>query len=563
MFAASYLQLSRHHVYYFRIAIPVALRAHFPGHRREIKQSLRTCDRAIAFARARRLHVKIDTLFSQLQGHAVTNQHPVVPMTFDVELDPITGRLVKVTDVRPGEEDTVSKVIAALTIQATPAAPVASRSAPEKDRHRLADAILSDVVDKYLAQYKPGVDISTYERRRGHLGVFVEYFDNCKISAIGRAKLSDYWEDLAFLPPQKDIRPDFKDQKVKRVVEKQKKLAKENLPYKGLSAQTQAHYREAVSGFYNWCAEKEIVDENVAARKTKRTRRYAEEMENEPRESYTAQDLKRIFEHDFFAQGQYKHPYQYWISHIALFTGARINEIAQLYVDDIKQYHGFWAFEFCAITDHDDEGSTPVIRPDVRGKTKASRRLTPVHPQLIALGLLAFRDSVRAEEHQRLFPELPYSAKGGYGTRASRWYMEEFLRPKVGITNPAKVFHSFRHTVLTALGNTLFDMPEGEMVRDKDMIIKAIVGHKMQGITFGHYQKEFHPKITSKVLNPLAWDVALTPYTPFTRKRTPAKRGGKVSPMKMVKERIASNASEDGAAAHLAMAERQLPKDLA
>ena len=563
MFAASYLQLSRHNVYYFRIAIPVALRGYFSRGRKEIKQSLRTCDRAIAFSRARQLHVKIDRIFSQLQGHDVTNKHSVVPMGFDVEFDPVTGRLAKVRDIRPGEEDSVNKVIAALAVQATSASPTPSQPVSPKGKHRLADAILSDVLEKYLAHYKPGVDISTYERRRGHLAVFVEYFNDCEISTIGRAKLSEYWDDLAFLPPQKDIRPEFKDQKVKLVVEKQKKLAQENLPYKGLAKQTQAHYREAVSGFYNWCVEREIVEENVAARKTKRVRGYAEEMANEPRDPYTAQDLKRIFEHDFFVRGQYKHPYQYWLAHIALFTGARVNEIAQLYVDDIQQYDDIWAFEFCKVINHFDEGGTPVIRPDVHGKTEASHRLTPVHPQLIALGLLSFSDSVRAAGHKRLFPELPYSTKGGYGTRASRWYMEEFLRPKVGITNPAKVFHSFRHTVLTEFGNTLFEMPEGKMVQDKDMITKAIVGHAMQGITFGHYMKQFHPKTTSTVLNPLQWDVALTPYKPLERIRTPAAKRTAKSLIKTVRKRITSVTSEGPAADRLAILERQLPTDLA
>lgn len=564
MFVASYLQISRHRVYYFRIVIPVALRVHFPSTQREIKKSLHTCDRAIAFARARLLHVKIDALFLQLQRDSMANPQPIVPMAYDLDFDPVTGRVVKVKDVRPGEAEEMWKVVAELNGSAAPTPPVACPSPPASDKmHKLASAVLSDIVDKYLIQYKPTVDISTYERRRGHLGVFVEYFGNCKISDIGRAKLSDYWEDLAFLPPQKDVRPDFKDQKLDRVLEKQKKLAKENMPYKGLSKQTQAHYREAVSGFYNWSVEKEIVDENIAARKTKRTKTYAAEMENEPREPYTPQDLKRIFEHDFFRQTQHQHPYQYWIPHIALFTGARINEIAQLYLDDIDQFEGYWAFHFCAITGDVDDGSTNVRRPDMRRKTGASARLTPIHPKLIELGLLAFRDSVRAEKHQRLFPELPYSTKGGYGTRASRWYMEEFLRPKVGITNPSKVFHSFRHTVITELGNTLFNMPEGKMVRDKDMITKAIVGHKMQGITFGHYLKQFHPKITSVVLNPLAWDVELTPYAPIKRKRMPVKRKEKVSPMKIVKERIASEASKDGAEANIVTIKVQLPDYLA
>lgn len=514
MFVASYLQLSRHRVFYFRIVIPRALRGCFINNPREIKLSLRTCDRATALTRARALHVKIDELFSQSRANMSERIDLSKITSFSLGFDQ-SGRVIA-TDIGPGEAESAFRAM----IEANKAlAPTANLPTLGK-KNVLFHANLSEIVEKYLALYKDGVAVPTFKKREAHLKVFIEYFEDAKISDITRAGLSDYWDDLKYFPPQKDLRPEFLNWKLDKVLESQKKLAAmENSPFKGISKQTQAHYREAVSGLYEWCADRDIVETNLATSKSTRGRKYKNEVANVPRDTYTASDLKRIFENDFFTQHRYVHPYQYWVPHIALYTGARINEISQLYLEDVSEYEGYLAIKFCAVDGDEDAGGTRVRRDDILKKNENSVRLTPVHPKLVELGFLDFVKSIKEEGHIRLFPELTFAAKGGYGTRVSRWYNEEFLRPKVGIKNANKVFHSFRHTVLNGLGAQLFDMPGGRMVADKDLICKAIVGHKMQGITFGHYLKQFHPKITSYVLEPLFWDVDLTAYTPLKRKR--------------------------------------------
>lgn len=505
-----HLHRSRHGIYYFRIVIPRDLRTRHALRQRELKLSLHTTDRDVAILQARALRVKIDHLFLSMR-EPMPKAYPVEPSTFDLDFDPVTGR-VKAVNIRPGEEKLAVQAMIEANQAITPL-PAAQAAQPDS-KHPLGEAPLAEVVKRYLQWYKPQVGFDTYKKRTSLLNTFVEYFNNCKINAIRRAKLSDYWEDLPYLPKQRDVRPAYRNMKLDAVLAEQKRRAAANLPYEGLSPQTQAHYREAVSALYGWCVEKEIVTENIARRKEPRSRSYRDETQNVPRDTYTHADLRRIFEHDFYRQADYRHPYQYWVPHIALFTGARVNEIAQLYVEDIGQYDGHWAIEFCRVDGDEDVGGTRVRRPDIKSKTEGSRRLTPIHPKLIELGLLEFVAAMCAAKQARLFPELPYAPKGGYGVRASRWYNEEFLRPQAGITNPSKVFHSFRHTVITELGNRLFDRPEGVMVRDKDLIIKALAGHKMQGMTFGRYLTEFHPRVTSFVLQPLDWQLDLTPYRP-------------------------------------------------
>ena len=87
----------------------MALRGHFHLRQREIKLSLRTCDRAIAFVRARQLHVRIDSLFLQLRETMAGNGNPFRVSHFDLGFD--EQNRIKVTNIKPGEE---SAAVAAL-----------------------------------------------------------------------------------------------------------------------------------------------------------------------------------------------------------------------------------------------------------------------------------------------------------------------------------------------------------------------------------------------------------------------------------------------------------------
>jgi integrase len=128
-----------------------------------------------------------------------------------------------------------------------------------------------------------------------------------------------------------------------------------------------------------------------------------------------------------------------WLPLIALATGARIEEIAQLRVDDLildRQYG-----PLLRITD-EGEGQ--------RLKTESSRRIIPLHAQLVNAGLLRYVAIVKEAGHDWLFPELVADHDGRRSANFSKWF-QRYLRDKngLGIEDPAIVFHSFRHTFKT------------------------------------------------------------------------------------------------------------------
>lgn len=130
----------------------------------------------------------------------------------------------------------------------------------------------------------------------------------------------------------------------------------------------------------------------------------------------------------------------YWLPLIALYSGARLNEICQLntrdisvasYQDSQDMAKEAWVFSLT------DEGEGQSL------KNAGSRRLVPVHQELIKLGFIEY---VQALPQGRVFPQLtPAKAYGSVSANWSKWF-NKYLREQMGVTDRRMVFHSFRHS---------------------------------------------------------------------------------------------------------------------
>lgn len=83
-------------------------------------------------------------------------------------------------------------------------------------------------------------------------------------------------------------------------------------------------------------------------------------------------------------------------------------------------------------------------RAGKRVKNKSSRRKLPLHPELLRCGLLAYVEERRRNGDDRLFPDLRPSVSGQVTGNWSKWWGR--YTDDLGITDPRKVFHSFRHS---------------------------------------------------------------------------------------------------------------------
>jgi integrase len=163
---------------------------------------------------------------------------------------------------------------------------------------------------------------------------------------------------------------------------------------------------------------------------------------------------------------------------LGLFTGARQNELAQLYLDDIKQVDGgVW------VIDINDDG------PDKKIKNHSSKRRVPLHPFLVDTLRLptGYVEQMRSKGKKRLFPELP-GGRDGYSKNISRWFNRKY-KVACGVVQKEgegkKDFHSIRGTFATHLAR--------KQVPDK--MLKQVLGHADDGsTTFSVYVEDFPPE---------------------------------------------------------------------
>ncbi|TXN23209.1 site-specific integrase [Methylobacterium sp. WL9] len=160
--------------------------------------------------------------------------------------------------------------------------------------------------------------------------------------------------------------------------------------------------------------------------------------EHAPYEPFSTAELQRLFSSPVFGTGERplggRGEAAFWFPMIALFSGARRTEIAQLKVGDIRQGEGgIWYLDIT------NEGT------DQNLKTVSSARSVPVHHELTRLGLLDVV-AARAKAQPTNAPLWPAFAPP-IDPKAKAWtkWFGRYLGVHV-VDHPAKTFHSFRHT---------------------------------------------------------------------------------------------------------------------
>jgi integrase len=156
-----------------------------------------------------------------------------------------------------------------------------------------------------------------------------------------------------------------------------------------------------------------------------------------------------------------------WVARIALYTGMRLEEIAQLTVADIRECPANGA-TITVINIHN--GGTNKL------KNETSARLVPVHSELVRVGFLDYVKTVKAGP---LFPGLKRRAsKGGkVGARLGELFRKTLVR--LGLKRDGLCFHSLRHNVAGRL--------DAAEVRQSDAA--RVLGHAVEGMSYGEYSK--------------------------------------------------------------------------
>lgn len=146
-----------------------------------------------------------------------------------------------------------------------------------------------------------------------------------------------------------------------------------------LSPKTVNKYLALLSTLIKWSAMQGFVSINLAEGLSLPV----DEKPEESRKVYSPADLMKIVQ--ILPSPEIK-PERYWVPLIAMYSGLRLDEICQLHISDLRLVDDVWCFDI------NNCGAKKL-------KTVSSRRVIPIHPQLIKMGLWAI---MRVERGERM-----------------------------------------------------------------------------------------------------------------------------------------------------------------
>jgi integrase len=174
----------------------------------------------------------------------------------------------------------------------------------------------------------------------------------------------------------------------------------------------------------------------------------------------------------------------YWLFLLGLTTGARLEEIGQAMLADAKTNDAIMYIDIDDYAATDDE--------DKSIKTGPSRRLVPIHSNLIRLGFDRYLKALVAAGHTRLFPDLMSNQFGKRTKEASR--IANRIIDRYVSKDARLVFHSFRH------GFKDLALEAGVLKR----IVDQICGHAPTTVG-GNYGQGVHLTVLNRELHRLDW----------------------------------------------------------
>lgn len=482
----TYVYRSRHGIYFFRIVVPLALRNALSG-QREIKRSLRTRDKRQALVQARALALDLYPVFAKAVAMSKFNNPPnvqdvlaaapngrkltitgpqvmpdgsTIPYTVKTdsdsphELEAAKAAAVKLhalhhtlTQIRPKEPtdeewarfeqeqqllrdillpdgETATGTPSAVAENPPPAAQGAQAPAASSSKdvfYNDPDHFIGALWPQFASQQQGSEWRAprTFKANNRMFNTFLAWAEDRDVRTINKVLISQF--------------KDYLRTKAKVQAGKRKGQI-------GLDSRTVDNHTLVLNKFMGWAQDSGYYHEGhvlptakqvIVSKKARRQRA----MKSNP--AYTIEQLKTVFDPKVF------HPklaHHFWPPLIALFTGGRRREIAQLLLSDFFVTEGIHAMSI-----NMDGDETQSL------KTEAAKRTIPVHPVLIELGLLDYLNDVKALGlSNEVFPGISANANGEKGNAVGHSWARQL--EAVGIKQTSlHTYHSFRSTAITVL----------------------------------------------------------------------------------------------------------------
>lgn len=286
---------------------------------------------------------------------------------------------------------------------------------------------LSELIDLY-SQEKTRKKEWTVKTEGEMLTIYKRLLDilgNINLQDIDDTTANKYVTTLAGLPSNGKVKK-YKGKTVFQMVEIARRDGDKTLHPKTMNKNI-----EAVSSLMKWAADpkRRYVDVNYFTELTVKEKGAT----SEKKKPYDKEDLLRLLQHPVYTAGaSIDEAHKFFIPLIAVFTGARENELCSLYLSDIRE------IDHIPCISINNEFEDKHVKNE-----KGTIRVIPLHPVLIQAGLLKYAALMRKQGEVRLWPKLTYNKKHGYSNSFVKWFGRE--NRKYITKDKQKTFHSFRH----------------------------------------------------------------------------------------------------------------------
>ena len=252
--------------------------------------------------------------------------------------------------------------------------------------------------------------------------------EDVPVASLTQDHVRAFFEGVRYWPSNATKRPAYRDLSVPEVI----KLAKRNDEPEP-AAWTMAKHRQRLSVFLVSLVE----GKHLAVNPLAGIRAISTPDSEDTGSPFTDAELKAIFDPVELPKWALKYPHRWFGPILGLYSGARVNEIAQLRLEDIETIDGVPGFFVRKV------GKKQSV------KNKHSRRFIPLAQPEIDCGFLDYVKEAREAGLERLFPDLPNSTGLGYGRQLSRQFSVYIKRQ--GVSEKGQGFHGFRHTIASKL----------------------------------------------------------------------------------------------------------------
>ena len=307
-----------------------------------------------------------------------------------------------------------------------------------------------------------------------HVGrlMSMKFGDELDIKKIKRDDLLNFRNILLQLPTKLSQNSLYKDKSLDEIIVLAKGRPK-------ISKSTIKKYIVRVSEFFKYCYDSDYIDKNPAI--DLQISINQDDVTN--KNPYEDSDVNALLDivSKIRSNGDTKSQRiskdeLFFVTHIAAYSGMRLNEIIQLNTDDIVEKYNIVCFNLNTKIDV-KTGKSKTL------KTRNSARIVPIHSKLSSIGLFEFIESKKKLVKQ--------SGKAVRLFNCDNKDFSEYFRKKINTQvikdgDKTRTFHSFRHTFINKL------IQSGQRVEH----IAALVGHEQQyKITMNTYGEPVTPKI--------------------------------------------------------------------